>query len=161
MPTHDFLCRSGHVTEAFVAHGVDWLPCPKCLDIESGVMGEFFPKAARKVFLRAPLSFVREDVCYESPIDGRPITSHQQHVEDLARSDCVVYESGIKQDQDRNSRLREEALERSVDETVDREIAMMPAVKREKLVAELEGGLTATPERGTVPSRPIVTEIQN
>jgi hypothetical protein len=150
MPLHDFRCPKGHITTEFVGHGIDHVGCRTC----------GFPELAEKVFLRAPMGFVQADVCYDSPIDGRPITSRQQHLEDLARSNSVVYESGIKQDQERNERLREEALERSVDETVDREIALMPAVKREKLVSELEGGLTATPQRGTPPSRPIVTEIQ-
>jgi hypothetical protein len=143
MPLHDFLCRNGHVSEMMVPFGTESIPCPLCLahvDIQ-----------AEKVFLRAPMSFVREDVCYESPIDGRLVTSYQQHLEDLARNDCVLYESGIKQDQERNERMREEALERSVEETVDREIALMPAAKKEKLAAELEGGLTATPERITPP----------
>lgn len=115
--------------------------------------------AAMERIFTSPMVCVK-DVHYESPIDGRPINSYREHLEDLARSDCVVYESGIKQDQERNKRKRDEQLERSVDETIDREIALMPAVKREKLVAELEGGLTATPERGTVPSRPIVTQLE-
>jgi hypothetical protein len=104
-----------------------------------------------RVFLTPPMAFVRPDVNYESPVDGRPITNYQEHLEELARTDTVVYEPGIKQDQERNARLREEALDRAVDETVDREIAKMPAVKREKLVAELEGGLTAEPARVTPP----------
>ena len=147
-PLHDFMCAKGHVTERLVQAGVELDSCAAC--------GAW----ARKVFLTPPMSFVREDVRYESPIDGRPITSYQQHLEDLARSNSVVYESGIKQDQERNERMRDAALERSVDETVDREIALMPAAKREKLVAELEGGFTATPQRVTPPSTPIVTQLE-
>jgi uncharacterized protein (UPF0254 family) len=44
-------------------------------------------------------------------------------------------------------------LEKSVDETVDREIAVMPARKKEKLQAEMEGGLTADIARITPPQR--------
>jgi len=105
----------------------------------------------QKVFLTPPMGFVQQDVNYKSPVDGRPITTWQAHQEELARTDTVVYEPGIKQDQERNARLREEALDRAVDETVDREIATMPAAKREKLAAELEGGLTAEPARVTPP----------
>jgi len=149
MPLHDHKCFAGHVFERFIELAdLDKPQVCKC--------GAW----ADRIYTRFPLAFVSMDVCYESPVDGRPITSYQQHLEELARTDCVVYESGIKQDQERNAKLRDEALERSVEETVDREIATMPAMKREKLVAELEGGLTAAPERMTAPSRPIVTEIQ-
>lgn len=149
MPLHDHVCAAGHAFERFIA-----------LDaLDEQQLCECGAKAER-VFQRFPMAWVAGDVHYTSPVDGRPITNRQQHLEELARTDCVVYESGIKQDQERNERRRDEALERSVDETVDREIALMPAMKREKLVAELEGGMTATPERRTAPSMPIVTEIQ-
>ena len=150
MPIHSFRCSgTGHVFDAFQ-------PLDK---IDSTMACEQCKVMAEKVFLKFPMAFVKGDVHYTSPVDGRPITSYQQHIEELARTDCVVYESGIKQDQERNERMRDEALERSVDETVDREIALMPAVKREKLVAELEGGITATPERTTPTSNSIVTEL--
>lgn len=105
----------------------------------------------QRVFLRAPMAFVQPDIRYESPVDGRPITNYYEHLEELARTNTVVYEPGIKQDQERNERQRLEALERSVDETVEKEIATMPSVKLEKLAAELEGGLTAEPTRVTPP----------
>lgn len=149
MPLHDHRCLAGHVFERFI----------ELADLDNPQVCKCGAWADR-IYTRFPMSFVREDVRYESPVDGRQITSYQQHLEDLARSDCVLYESGIKQDQERNAKLLDAALERSVDETVDREIALMPAVKREKLVAELENGLTATPQRGTVQARPIVTELE-
>jgi len=138
MPLHDHACTAGHVFERFIAL--------EHLDSEQRC---HCGAVAERIYTRFPMTSVAKEVFYTSPVDGRPITSRQEHLEDLARSDCVVYESGIKQDQDRNARVRDEQLERSVDETVDREIALMPAVKREKLVSELEGGLTATPERIT------------
>lgn len=104
-----------------------------------------------KVFLRAPMGFVQKDICYDSPVDGRPITSLQAHREELARTDTVVYEPGIKQDQERNAQRRELALEQSIEQTVEREVAAMPTRKKEKLAAELEGGLTAEPARITPP----------
>lgn len=140
MPLHDHRCAAGHVFERFI--GLEALG-----DHQRCQCGA----EAERIYTRFPMAWVAQDVFYTSPIDGRPITNRQEHLEDLASSDCVVYEAGIKQDQDRNVRLRDEALERSVDETVDREIALMPAVKREKLVVELERGLTATPERMTLP----------
>ena len=37
-------------------------------------------------FFHAPMVFVQPDICYDSPIDGRPITNLQARKEDLARS---------------------------------------------------------------------------
>lgn len=142
MPLHDHRCAAGHIFERFIER--DALDAPQQCQCGS---------SAERIYTRFPLSFIAKDVHYTSPVDGRPITNYQQHLEELARTDCVVYESGIKQDQERNALRREQELERSVDETVDREIALMPAAKKEKLVAELEGGLTATPERITPPQQ--------
>lgn len=114
--------------------------------------------AMRRV-LTVPMAYVRE-INYTAPTTGRPITNLQEHREELARTDTVVYEPGIKQDQERNERRREEALERKVGETVDREIAAMPARKREKLTAELQGGMTAEPVRSTAPSKPITQIVE-
>lgn len=141
MPLHSFRCPTGHVFDAYQPSDKldSTMECAQCKAM------------AEKVFLTPPMGFVRQDVCYASPIDGRPITSHQEHVEDLRRADCVPYEPGIKQDQERKAREREEAVERSIDETVEREIALMPTKKKEKLTAELEGGMTAAPERITPP----------
>lgn len=143
MPRHDYLCQNClEVTERYVPS--DDLDNPqRC---HCGLL-------MQKVFLKAPAGFVQPDYRYTSPVDGRPITNYHEHLEELARTDTVVYEPGIKQDQERNQRVREEALDRAVDETVEREIALMPAVKREKLAAELDGGLTAEPARVTPPQR--------
>lgn len=141
MPLHDFRCPEGHVFDKLQPSDRIryYAKCPECgLDAEM-------------VWLKAPLGFVQPDYSYTSPVDGRPITNKQEHLEELARNNTIVYEPGIKQDQDRNERRRMEELERSIEQTVEREVALMPAVKREKLAAELEGGLTATPERVTPP----------
>lgn len=144
MPIHSFRCpKSGHVFDALQTLDKldDTMACGECKEM------------ADKVFLKFPMSFVRQDICYDSPIDGRPITTNQERINDLARADCVPYEPGIKQDQERKKRETEEALERSFDETVEREIAVMPSRKLEKLAAELEGGLTAEPTRVTPPQQ--------
>jgi len=141
VPLHSFRCPTGHVFDAY--QPVDKLDstmvCAQCKAM------------AEKVFLKFPMAFVQQDYRYESPVDGRPITNYHEHLEELARTDTVVYEPGIKQDQDRKMREREASLERSIEQTVEREIALMPAQKKEKLVAELEGGITAEPVRVTPP----------
>jgi hypothetical protein len=132
MPLHDFRCQQGHLTEAYVPQGTDAISCRHC--------GE----RAEKVFLTFPMSFVQPDICYDSPIDGRPITSWQARKEDLARSGCIPYDPEMKKDAERKQKEAEARLEAAVDETVEREIAAMPVRKRERLAAEMEAGFDVT-----------------
>lgn len=167
MPLHDFRCKLGHITTAFVYHGVNEIDCEECSHCTPACAEKHIPGyevlhiglKAEKVFLKAPAAFVRQDICYDSPIDGRPITSMQARIEDLARSNCVPYEEGIKQDQERIKRESETALERSFDETVERELAAMPARKLEKLTGELEGGMAAEPTRITPAQKSMVVPL--
>jgi hypothetical protein len=135
MPLHDFRCERGHVTEEFVGDGVDGIICA-C------------HKPATKVFLTAPMAFIRPDVHYTSPIDGRPITTMAAHREDLERNGCIAYDPEMKTDQRRRIEAEDKALDAAVDETVDRAIDAMPSIKREKLAAELAGGVDVAPTRG-------------
>lgn len=99
--------------------------------------------------IQAPHIFVQKNICYDSPIDGRPITSKQARQEDLARAGCVEYEAGMKQDYEQRIAESEKALETKVDSFVDQAVSAMPARKREKLTAEIQGGLEAEPVRIT------------
>lgn len=101
------------------------------------------------VFLPLPVVFVAPNICYDSPVDGRHITSKQARIEDLKRHNCIEYDPEMRTDYQRRIKDNEASLEKHVEETVDREIATMPSRKREKLTAELEGGLTAEPVRQT------------
>lgn len=138
MPLHDWKCNNGHVFERFVSRD----------ELDSKHLCEC-GEVAERIFLSAPYSWATEDICYDSPIDGRPITSKQKRLEDLARSDCVPYDPDIKQDYQRRIDDGNARLEKSVDETVEKEIHTMPSRKREKLVAELQSGLVAEPVRLT------------
>ena len=143
MPAHDFFCRNCNEVDERRVPANDLNKPQRC---HCGQLME-------KVFLRAPRGFVQQDVHYQSPVDGRPITNYHEHIEELARTDSVVYEPGIRQDQERNERNRDAQMDRSIDETVEREIETMPARKREKLAAELEGGLSAEVARITPPQK--------
>lgn len=104
-------------------------------------------------FMPTPMVFVSRDICYDSPIDGRPITNMQARKDDLARSGCIEYDPGMKQDHQRRLQAEEAALDRSVDEHVERSIAQMPSRKLEKLTAELQGGMDVAPVRITPEQR--------
>lgn len=149
MPLYDWECEAGHVSEIYVEHGVETVKCLDC------------GKAASKVFLRAPMAFVQPDIHYDSPIDGRPITSMSARLDDLARSGCIEYDPEMKTDQRRRIEREDAALEAAVGETVEAEMAKMPSAKRERLQAEMEAGLDAVPERVTPNVKPMKVEVAN
>lgn len=128
MPTHDFRCADGHITEALVGQGVDAIWCQTCAEL------------ANKVFLRFPAAFVQADVHYESPVDGRVINSRQAHIEDLARNNCVAYDPAMKDDHMRRQREADEAIGKKVEHHFDAELAAMPTRKKELLEQELRSG---------------------
>lgn len=127
MPLHDFECPAGHTQERNVPAGTESYPC-------------FCGRTAHKVFLRMPMGIVQADICYDSPIDGRPITSKQARLEDLARNNCMEYEPGMRQDMERRKREDDQALERAVERSVDEFFATAPARKLERLESELRAG---------------------
>ena len=131
MPTYEFVCPEGHKFER-VLRVADYNVPQGC---ECGLY------AKRQISL--PMVFVSQEIRYESPIDGKVITTRQQRQEDLARNNCVEYDPEMKKDVERRQAEKEAKLERAVDETVEREIHSMTPRSREKLTAELEGGITA------------------
>lgn len=138
MPVHDFRCPQGHVFEAFVGQGQDSMQCPWHLEA-----------VAEKVFLKAPMGFVQRDICYDSPIDGKPITSKQARIEDLRRNNCVEYDPGMRQDFERNLRDADAELDRSVDATVEEWAAKAGSRKLEKLEQEVRAGADTELARNT------------
>lgn len=138
IPTYVLKCHNGHVFERYLRFENYDTPqeCPGC--------GELSERQ-----ICAPMVFVSQDINYGSPIDGRAITSKQARLEDLARSGCIPYEEGMRQDYDRRVKESDEQLDKSVDATVEKAVSEMPSRKREKLTAELQGGLTAESVRIT------------
>ncbi|MBM3491280.1 MAG: hypothetical protein FJX68_12695 [Alphaproteobacteria bacterium] len=98
---------------------------------------------------------VRKDIHYDSPIDGRPITSERARADDLARSNCIPYDPGMKQDAACRRAEADAALERRIDDTVEAEIEKMPSEKRERLQRELDGGMEVEPLRLTPGVKPL------
>lgn len=128
MPVYEYVCPEGHAFDRF-------LPLARYLEPQRCDCGS----PAVKV-ISAP--FVRSDIPgYRSPVTGEWIGGRAARREDLRRSGCVEYEPGFKEECNRRLRQDDDKLEKSIEHTVDSEIYHMPAVKREKLVAETEGGL--------------------
>lgn len=98
---------------------------------------------AKRVISAPMLAFAQRECVYDSPVDGRPITSWAQRREDLARSGCQEYDPEMKKDYHRRLEREQNALERRVDATIEAEVDKMPARKRETLQSELDHGATA------------------
>lgn len=145
MPTYTYRCDCGRSEDHY--RKVD----------DRNVMPECHGPMRRVI--SAPMVFVKPECHYQSPIDGRPITSRQARADDMARANCIEYDPEMRTDYQRRIKDSETRLEREVDSTVDAVIAGMPARKRERLEAELAGGMSVEPERRTAPAKPIVTEI--
>lgn len=129
---------NGHVTELMVEQGIDYILCPVCTHV-----GE-------KVFLTAPRGYVQGDICYDSPIDGRPITTKQARIEDLRRNGCREYDPSEKEESVRNRAKEETRLEQKLDETVDQTLSTWSPRKKELLEQEIRAGATAEITRKTV-----------
>ena len=134
---YEYRCRNGHEFER-VLPVADYQTPQRC---ECGAEG-------RRV-LSLPRLMVKQDVRYDSPVTGAPITSERARREDLARHNCIEYEPGMRQDYERRVVEDERKLDKVVDATVEAEISRMPARKRERLEAELKGGSDVTVERLT------------
>lgn len=136
MPIYVFRCESGHRFDRY-------LPIKDYNSLQTCECGA---KAKRQTVptMIAPMF---ED--YESPIDGRPITSKRKRLEDLARSGCVPYEPSLKDEANKNIKNEELKLEKEIDKTVELEIEKMPARKRELLEQELKSGANIEYTRNT------------
>ena len=137
MPLYEFQCDNGHKFDLFL----------KLKDYNSPQTCDCGAKAKRKITATMISCDIQPWDYYESPVSGKPITSYKQRREDMARHDCVDYDPGMKDVQKNRIRNEEKALERSIDETVDREWAKMPTDKKESLAKELLSGADVEIER--------------
>ena len=127
MPLYEYQCGNGHFFMKFltrVNHSPIWV-CDTCGEVGQQVIG-------------APLVVkVAEDVCYDSPIDGQPVTSWAARANDLARNHCVPYDPGMRQDHERRLQESDKAIDASIEQHVERAIEKMPTAQRGKLYSEL------------------------
>lgn len=81
--------------------------------------------------------FTVDQTGYNCPITEKWIGSKSQHEENLKEHGCRVLEAGETNAATARRRADDDALDRQVDNTVEREIEAMPSAKREKLYNEL------------------------
>lgn len=140
MPTYSYHCACGLSWLAYrtLASFQPHLTC------ECGLEGD--------LVITAPVLVKAQSDCrYDSPIDGTPITSHAQRIEDMKRHNCIEYEPGMKQDQQRRVAEDDAKLDRSIEQHVERVIEKMPTKQRNKLASDiLDRGETIEHVRQTV-----------
>lgn len=147
MPIYEYNCKHGHHFERTLHH-TDYKTPQTC---ECGAEG-------RRI-LSLPILKIPQDIRYDSPIDGRPITSEKKRREDLARSGCRPYDPEMKKDAERFRQREQDRLEAAVDATVEESIERMPSRDKERLANELVGGAEAVPVNGTPNLKPVTTQL--
>lgn len=140
MPTYEYRCECGNEFERILPvseyKAPQWCHC--------GLQGE-------RVISRPLQVSVQRECRYDSPIDGRPITSWKQRADDLARNGCQEYDPEMKTDYNRRIAREDADLDKKIEATVEAEIERMPSVKKEALAKAIDMGATPTPERGSAP----------
>ena len=126
MPIYEYLCPCGSLIVRFktVANHSAMEVC-ECGRLAEQVIG-------------APSTLkVAEDVCYDSPIDGTPITSWAARANDLARHGCRPYDPGMRQDHERRLAENEQKLDQSIHQQVERTVEKMSTKQRGQLWNEM------------------------
>ncbi len=129
MPTYVYKCECGYSHEHF--HAMRLLGAYRCLCDKCG-------KTMIETIIQAPLLVkAAADVCYDSPIDGRPITNWHARQEDLKRNHCLPYDPEMKTDAARMHKEADDRLDKQVDVSVESAIEKMDGRTRGKLASEL------------------------
>lgn len=138
MPMYDFECEQGHRFERMV----------KLKDFEEVQQCACLTPAKRLISM--PM-FSVEQVGYSCPITEKWVSSGREHRENLRQHGCRVFEPGEKEAAATFRRKADEAFDKKVEDTVEREIEAMPSAKKEKLYAEMtRGGADVEIVRGAV-----------
>lgn len=134
MPLYDFKCDEGHKFERMV----------KLADFEVQQFCACKSPATRVI---STPRFAVDNVDYQCPVTGKHIGSQREHRENLARQDCRVFEPGEKEAAARYRKAEEDAFDKAIEETVEKQFEAMPSAKKEKLANELLGGSDVAVER--------------
>lgn len=84
---------------------------------------------------------------YSCPVSGSWVEGRAAHEENLRKTGCRILEAGEREDLTRSKQAAEDAFDREIEATVEKEFDAMPSEKREKLGAELLAGVDCAVER--------------
>lgn len=83
------------------------------------------------------LVVVQPECSYDSPITGEPITSWEKRREDLAKHECVPYDSAQKDDYLRRVADDDATLDKAIEATAEEFVEKLPNKQRGQLQSEL------------------------
>jgi len=126
VPLYVYRCPNDHNFERVL----------KVADYDSLQYCDCGQKAKRQV-TSAMLAPMFED--YQSPIDGSPISSKRKRKEEMARNDCVEYDPCLKDESTQKMKAGEAALEKEIDNTVDKYWDGLSLQQREGFAQEVVG----------------------
>ena len=122
MPTYESICHQCGKLHGYYKPVSEYLNTPDCCGVKT-----------EKVIMTPPKGYVSMDICYDSPIDGRPITSKQARIEDLKRSGCREWEgmasekNAVKKAEKESAELLDKQLDTRIHEAVQ---TLKPEAKR-------------------------------
>jgi len=138
VPLYDFLCSKGHKYERQV----------RLADFDTIQTCDCGADSQRRI--SAPM-FTVDQTGYTCPITDKWIGSKREHQNNLAIHGCRVLETGEKEATIKSRQLADEAFDKSIDQTVEREIESWDSSKKETLHNELVNGkVDLEVTRGTV-----------
>ena len=146
---YDYECKKGHLFNRILPLADYNVPqiC-ECGAISTKLIG-------------APSLLKRREIRYQSPIDGKPITTDAARREDMARSGSIEYDPGVRQDYQARIDRGNAAIEKTIDSAVEAEIQHMDSGKRERLYAELAGGAEVDVQRRVVAENPVKVRVRS
>ena len=130
MPVYVFRCEEGHKFDKYL----------KLADYDKPQTCRCGASAKRQIVPTMLNCDMQPWDRYVSPATGKVITSYKERKEDMARSGCVDYDPGVKNDYQSRIKRGEAELDKKVDETVEKEFEKMSSSKKEKLANELLSG---------------------
>lgn len=139
-PFYDYACPKGHLLTKYLQ-----------LRNHTGELACDCGEWAKQVITSPAMIKVAASIAYDSPVDGRHITTWDARAEDLKRNHCRPYDPGMKKDAENFRNARQAKLEAAIDETIAETVTKMPTAQRGKLYADLvDKGLDLQVERKTV-----------
>lgn len=136
MPLYVIRCQSGHKFERVIP----------LAQFDDPISCECGAQATR--IICAPM-FQVDNVGYSCPITGDWISSKKDHENNLQKHGCRVLEGGEHEAAAKFRADGDLAIDKSVDEQVEKSWESMPGEKRERLANELEFGMDAQITRGS------------
>lgn len=130
MPLYEYECDCGERFERY-------LPISEYDVIQFGTCGA----TAKKIFTKVSRAIIQPDICYDSPIDGRPITTWRQRKEDLHRNGCIPLDADLKKEIENIKNNNENSFYKKIDDFVDRQIHSLDSKRMENLSNEIDRGV--------------------